>query len=461
MSKTYRPWNPNQQWLLPPSPQHWLPEGDLVYFAMDVVQQLDISAITGYYERSDRGYPPYHPRMMSSLLLYSYCNGVFSSRRIQVRCERDVAYRVIVGQDVPDFRTISDFRKIHLKALSGLFLQVLTLCREAGLVKLGHVSLDGTKIKANASRHKAMSYDRMKQDEERLQSEIDALLAQAERVDSEEDGKLGNRRGDELPAELARRQSRLKKIQQAKAALEERAKAKVEQEKARKGPPQDPEGSSPGRKGTRKSSPVVPEDKAQYNFTDPTTSIMKANNKGWDQCGNAQAVVAGENQIIVAADVTNQPNDKRQAQPMMGQAIENVEKTRTPNDDAMLGAASMDSGYFSEENVRWLEEHKIDGYVATERIKHNERVPTAPRGRPPADLTAKEKMARKLRTKKGRATYAKRKSIVEPVFGQIKRCRGFTQFLLRGMEKIRGEWSLVCLTHNLLKLFRAQIVVAW
>jgi hypothetical protein len=301
----------------------------------------------------------------------------------------------------------------------------------------------------------------MKQDEERLQSEIDALLTQAEQVDSEEDGKLGNRRGDELPAELARRQSRLKKIQQAKAALEQRAKAKAEEEKARKGPPQDPEGSSPVRKGTRKSSPVVPEDKAQYNFTDPTTSIMKANNKGWDQCGNAQAVVARENQIIVAADVTNQPNDKRQVQPMMGQAMENVEKTRTPNDDAIIGAASMDSGYFSEENVRWLEEHKIDGYVATERIKHNERVPTAPRGRPPADLTAKEKMARKLRTKKGRDTYSKRKSIVEPVFGQIKRCRGFTQFLLRGMEKIRGEWSLVCLTHNLLKLFRAQIAVAW
>jgi transposase len=458
MSKTYRPWNPNQSWLLPPSPQHWLPEGDLAYFVMDVVLQLDISPITDYYERSDRGYPPYHPRMMTALLVYSYCSGVFSSRRIQARCERDVAYRVIVGDDVPDFRTISDFRKIHLKALSELFVQVLALCREAGLVKLGHVALDGTKIKANASRHKAMSYDRMKQDEKRLQEEIDALLNQAQQTDDEEDRKLGHRRGDELPAELARRQSRLQKIQQAKAALEERARAKAQEEAARKAPPKDPDDPSPRPKADKK--PPTPDDKAQYNFTDPTSSIMKANNKGWDQCGNAQAVVAEGNQIIVAADVTNQPNDKRQVQPMMRQAMENIEKTQTPAEDATIGAASMDSGYFSEENIRWLEERKIDGHVATERIKHNERVPDAPRGRPPADLTAKEKMARKLRTKKGRATYAKRKSIVEPVFGQIKRCRGFTQFLLRGMEKMRGEWSLVCMTHNLLKLFRARPALA-
>lgn len=453
MSKTYRPWNPDQVWLLPPSPKDWLPEGDLVYFVMDVVRQLDISAITDYYERSDRGFPPYHPRMMAMVLLYSYCNGVFSSRRIQQRCERDAAYRVIVGADVPDFRTISDFRKIHLKALSGLFVGVLGLCREAGLVKLGHVSLDGTKIKANASRHKAMSYGWMKEEEQRLQKEIGVLLGQAEQVDAQEDQKYGSRRGDELPEELARRESRLKKIQQAKAALEARAKAKAQEEKARHEPPQSSPGEPP-RPSQGNSPPVVPDDKAQYNFTDPTTSIMKANNKGWDQCGNAQAVVDGENQIIVAADVTNQANDKRQVQPMMAQAVENVTKT---GPDGKIIAASMDSGYFSEENVQWLENHEIDGYVATERIKHGERVPEAPRGRPPTDLTTKEKMARKLRTKKGRTIYARRKTIVEPVFGQIKRCRGFVQFLLRGIDKIRGEWSLVCLTHNLLKLFGARI----
>ena len=462
MSKTYRPWNPDQPWLLPPSPKDWLPEGDLVYFVMDVVRQLDISAITDYYERSDRGFPPYHPRMMAMLLLYSYCNGVFSSRRIQRRCERDAAYRVIVGADVPDFRTISDFRKIHLKGLSGLFLQVLGLCREAGLVKLGHVSLDGTKIKPNASRHKAMSYGWMKEEEQRLQKEIDALLGQAQQVDAQEDQKYGSRRGDELPEELARRQSRLKKIQQAKAALEARAKAKAQEEKARHEPPQSSQGEPP-RQSQGNSPPVVPDDKAQYNFTDPTTSIMKANNKGWDQCGNAQAVVDGENQIIVAADVTNQANDKRQVQPMMAQAVENVTKT---GPEGKIVAASMDSGYFSEENVQWLENQEIDGYVATERIKHGERVPDAPRGRPPTDLTAKEKMARKPRTKKGRTIYARRKrnvppgTIVEPVFGQIKRCRGFMQFLLRGLDKMRGEWSLVCLTHNLLKLFGVRIAAA-
>jgi transposase len=456
MSKTYRPWNPDQPWLLPPSPKDWLPEGDLVYFVMDVVRQLDISAITDYYERSDRGYPPYHPRMMVTLLLYSYCNGVFSSRRIQQRCQRDAAYRVIVGADVPDFRTISDFRKIHLKALCGLFLQVLGLCREAGLVKLGHVSLDGTKIKANASRHKAMSYGRMQEEEQRLQGEIDALLGQAEQADAEEDRKWGNRRGDELPAELARRESRLKKIQQAKAALEARAKAKADAERAGREQAESQEDKPKGKQPKEKSSPAVPDDKAQYNFTDPTSSIMKANNKGWDQCGNAQAVVDGENQIIVAADVTNQANDKRQVQPMLGQAVENIEKT---GQEGKIQAASMDSGYFSEENVQWLENQEIDGYVATERIKHTERVPESPRGRPPADLTVKEKMARKLRTKKGRQTYAQRKTIVEPVFGQIKRCRGFVQFLLRGMDKMRGEWSLVCLTHNLLKLFGVQTAV--
>jgi len=452
MGKTYRPWNPDQHWLLPPSPKDWLPEGDLVYFVLDVVRQLELAVITGYYERSDRGFPPYHPRMMVTLLLYSYCNGVFSSRRIQQRGERDAAYRVIVGADVPDFRTISDFRKIHLKALSGLFLQVLGLCREAGLVKLGHVSLDGTKIKASASRHKAMSYGRMKEEEQRLREEIDALLGQAEKVDAEEDQKFGPRRGDELPEELARRASRLKKIQQAKAALEARAKAKAEAEarKARAQAPQIPPEEPLGQKGP---APAVPEDKAQYNFTDPTSSIMKANNKGWDQCGNAQAVVEGSNQVIVAADVTAEANDKRQVQPMMGQAIENIRKTGAQE---KIRSGSMDSGYFSEENIGWLEDHEIDGYVATERIKHHERVPEVSRGRPPADLTAKEKMARKLRTKKGRATYAKRKTIVEPVFGQIKRCRGFVQFLLRGIEKMRGEWSLVCLTHNLLKLFRSQ-----
>ena len=451
MSKTYRPWEPTQSWLLPPSPQDWLDEGDLVYFLLDTVMELDLSAITSKYEQEGRGYPPYHPRMMVTLLLYAYCRGIFSSRRMQQACEERMTFRVIVGHDIPNFRTISDFRKLHLVELESLFVQVLRLCQEAGLVKLGHVSLDGTKVKANASRHKAMSYQRMQQEEKRLKQEIRALLQQAESMDAEEDQRYGpDRRGDELPEELARRQTRLKRIRQAKRALEAQAKEAAQAERQRREQQEEDQDAKP-RRG-RKAQPVSdkPDDTKQYNFTDPESGIMKANNKGWDQCGNAQAVVDEEEQVIIACDVTNAPNDKQQAQPLLSQAQENV------GADKSLDKASMDSGYFSEANVGWLEENGIDGYVATGRIQHGERVSAAPRGRPPDNLTVKEKMARKLRTKKGRQTYAKRKSIVEPVFGQIKRARGFVQFSLRGLAKMRGEWAMVCLTHNLLKWFGAQ-----
>jgi transposase len=451
MSKTYRPWNPDQQWLLPPSPRQWLPEGDMVYFLMDVVRDLDLSPIACVYERSEQGYPPFHPRMMTCLLIYSYCMGVRSSRQIAHRCERDSAWRVIVGSDIPDFRTINLFRKTHLAAFSELFLQVLQVCREAGLVKLGHVSLDGTKIKANASRHKAMSYGRMKEEEERLKREIAELTAQAESEDVAEDARHGrDARGDELPRELARRESRLQRIQQAKEALEERARMEAERvaaEKAKESEEPPPGGAS------AVASPVKVEDKAQYNFTDPQSRIMKANNKGWDQCGNAQAVVDSGHQIIVAADVTAQANDSRQVEPMLSQAQQNV------GQEARIQKASMDAGYFSEANVQWLEQERIDGYVATGRLKHGERVAAAGRGRIPKGLSCKERMARKLRTLKGRVIYARRKAIVEPVFGQIKRVMGFTQFLLRGLEQMRGEWRLVCLSHNLRKLFRAKSVV--
>ena len=451
MSKTYRPWEPDQGWLLPPSPRDWLDEGDLVYFLLDTVMELDISAITSKYEQEGRGFPPYHPRMLVTLLLYSYCRGVFSSRRIQQACEERMTFRVIVGHDIPNFRTISDFRKLHLQELQGLFVQVLRLCQAAGLVKLGHVSLDGTKIKANASRHKAMSYKRMKEQEKRLEQEIRDLLQEAETVDTQEDQKYGRgRRGDELPEELARRETRLKRIRQAKRALEAQAKEAVQIEQPHR-EQQAKEQTDESHRG-KKAQPVSqkPKDNKQYNFTDPETGIMKANNKGWDQCGNAQAVVDSERQVIVASDVTSAPNDKQQAEPLMSQAQENI------GEEESIDKASMDNGYFSEANVAWLEENGIDGYVATGRIKHGERIPAAPRGRPPDNLTVREKMARKLRTKKGRETYSKRKSIVEPVFGQIKRARGFVQFSLRGLANMRGEWALVCLTHNLLKLFGSR-----
>jgi len=455
MSKTYRPWNPNQQYLLPPSVQDWLPENDLVYFLLDTVNELDISAITQKYEQEKRGFPPFHPRMMVALLLYSYCRGIFSSRKIMQACQERIGFKVIVGDDIPNFRTISDFRKLHLKELQQLFVQVLQLCQQAGLVKLGHIALDGTKIKANASRHKAMSYGRILKEEKRLSEEIKQLLEKAEAIDQQEDDKYGpDRRGDELPEELARRGSRLKRIQEAKKALEAKAKASAQeaQKQREKENPTNDEKPKRGRK--RKAVSEVPADNKQYNFTDPESSIMKANNKGWDQCSNAQAAVDSKKQIIVACDVTNESNDKQQFEPMLEQSQENV------GVDKKIKSASADSGYYSESNVKFAENKKIDAYIATKRNKHSDPVPKAPRGRPPEGLTVQEKMTRKLCTKKGRETYSKRKSIVEPVFGQIKRARGFVQFSLRGLEKMRGEWAIVCLTHNLLKLFRAQYAIA-
>ena len=453
MSKCYRSWNPDQNWLLPPSPRDWLPEGDLVYFMLDVVQALDLSAITGKYEREERGFPPFHPRMMVTLLLYSYCLGVYSSRRIQKLCERDAAYRVMVGDDVPNFRTISDFRKLHLAELQGLFVQVLKLCAEAGLVKVGLVSLDGTKVKANASRHKAMSYDYMQKEEERLRKEIAELLSKAQSTDEAEDARDGaDVRGDELPDELARRESRLAKIQEAKKALEDQARAAAQAEEERRRAEDEVRVQAGESPRPRRPVNPTPEPKAQRNFTDPESKIMKVPNKGFDQCGNAQAMGNAE-QIILAADVTAAANDKQQVKPMVGQAQENLQAAGV---EEKIGALDADSGYYSEDNVSFLEQEKIDPYVATERLKHHEQIPPDPSDAVPENLTPKQRMAHKLRTKKGRETYAKRKGMIEPIFGQIKHARGFRQFLLRGLEKIRAEWRLVCLTHNLLKLFRSE-----
>jgi transposase len=450
MGKTYRDWSPDQTFLFPPAPQDWLPEDDLVYFLLDTVATLDLSPIYAHYERELRGQPPFHPQMMVALLLYCYATGTRSSRKIMRRCRTDVACRVIVGNDIPDFRTISDFRKIHLARLEALFLEVLKLCALAGLTKVGTVSLDGTKIKANASRHKAMSYDRMQEEEKRLQEEIATMLAEAQTADETEDACHGpDRRGDELPEELARRQSRLAKIQQAKAQLEERAQAEEAAEAARRAA----EGKAPPAVAP---ADAVPEPKDQINFTDPESRIMKTSNKGWDQCGNAQAV-ANEHQIILAADVTEQANDKLQAVPMMDQARANLDAA---GETRAIGAALMDTGYYSETNTAALEERGIDPYVATERLKHHEKVASAPRGRIPQDLPAKPRMARKLRTKKGRERYAKRKGMIEPIFGQIKQALGFRQFSLRGLASMRGEWRLMCLVHNLLKLWRRGQEVA-
>ena len=446
MSRKFRDWAPGQSLLFPPSPRDWLAENHLVYFLLDVSEEIDLSPILQSYDSTQGGQPPFHPRMMLVLLLYSYCVGVFSSRKIAERCQTDVAFRVIAGEDIPDFRTISGFRQRNLESIQHLFVEVLRLCREAGLLKVGRLALDGTKVKANASRHKAMSHDRMNQEEQRLQAEIEALLKQANSTDDAEDAEFGDQqRGDEVPQELARRESRLEKIRQAKAVLEARARAKAAADAAvraaegRPAPKVDPQDA-------------VPNPKDQYNFTDPESRIMKTANKGWDQCGNAQAV-ANEAQIIVTADVTDQANDSRQVQPMVEQTMENLNAAGVTEN---IGAFTADAGYYSEENVAVLDENdRIDeNYVATGRMKHNEQLPATPKGRPPKDLSAKEKMARKLRTKRGRKEYARRKAIIEPVFGQTKQCRGFRQFLLRGLQKMKAEWKLVCLTHNLLKLHR-------
>jgi transposase len=446
MSKTYREWSPNQAYMFPPSPQDWLPEGDLVYFILDTVATLDLTPIFAHYERETRGQPPFHPRMMVALLLYCYATGTRSSRKIMLRCHVDVACRIIVGDDIPDFRTIRDFRRIHLERLEALFVEVLKLCALAGLTKVGTIALDGTKVKANASRHKAMSYERMQEEEERLKEEVARLLAEAEATDATEDAAHGpSRSGDELPEELARRQSRLAKIQQAKAMLEERARAEAAEEAARR----EAEGKAPPATAP---ADAVPAPKDQINFTDPESRIMKASNKGWDQCGNAQAV-ANEAQIILAADVTDQANDKRQVVPMVDQARANLDAA---GEGRPIGAAVIDSGYYSEANTAALEGRGIDPYIATERLKHNEEIPPVPKGRIPADLTAKQRMARKLRTKKGKATYAKRKGIIEPIFGQLKQVLGFRQFSLRSLGSMRGEWRLMCTVHNLLKLWRHE-----
>jgi len=450
MSRKFREWRPNDSWLFPPSPQDWLPENHLVYFLLDVVRKIDTSSIMNVYDTGKGGQPPFHPKMMLTLLLYAYSVGLFSSRKIMQRCETDVAFRVIVGEDIPNFRRVAEFRKRHLQQMQPLFLEVLVLCREAGLLNVGRLSLDGTKVKANASRHKAMSYDRMTTEVERLQQEIDELLAQAEAVDEAEDDQFGNHRGDELPDELSRRQSRLEKIEQAKAALEKQAREKAEAHVAKM--------EAEGRQHRTNVEQAVPDPKAQRNFTDPESKIMKTSNKGFDQSGNAQAV-ANEAQVIVCADVTDQANDSRQAVPMTEQTLANLNEIEVTDP---VKALTMDAGYFSEENMAALDANdRINNlFLATGRQKHNERVPCSPKGRPAKNQTAKQKMARRLRTKKGRKEYARRKAIIEPVFGQIKHCQGFRQFLLRGLENMKGEWKLVCLTHNLLKLFRSGAFAA-
>jgi transposase len=431
MAKTYRVYIPEQELLLPPSLRDWLPESHLAYFVGDLIDQLDLRAIEAHYEREDRGYPPYHPRMMTKLLVYGYCVGVFSSRKLEKRLTEDVAFRVLAAGNTPDFRTISEFRRIHLEALEGLFEQVLRLALEMGAMQLGRVAIDGSKLKANASKHKAMSYRRIEEEQQRLRDEVRRLLGRAEAADAEEDVAYGlDRRGDELPAELARREQRLRRIGEAKRALEERARA----------------AAAAAGKDEPAQKEAKPEAKAQYNFTDPESRIMKGPDT-FVQAYNAQIAVEPELQLIVGQAVTEQANDKQQLLPMMNKVVEQSGQKPT--------VVLADSGYFSEANVRGAAAMEIEVYIAVGKQKHGDIALPSPSGRIPKAATPQQRMRRKLQTLAGRAIYARRKVIVEPVFGQIKQAQGFRQFLLRGLRKVQGEWALVCMTHNLLKLHRA------
>ena len=459
MGQNFFPDTVNQTLLFPPSLHDWLPETHLSRFLVDVVSELDLSAIYKSYEEKDgRGQAAYAPAMMVRLLLYGYATGVYSSRKIEKRTYEDLAFRYLSGDQHPDHATLAEFRKRHLEALAGLFTQALLLCAEAGLVKLGHVSIDGTKIKANASKHKAMSYKRMNETEARLQQEVEALMAAAAQADESEDAQYGKgQRGDELPEELSRRESRLKKIREAKQALEQAAKEQAErkrEEAEQKLAEREEEEQRTGKKKRgRKPEPSDPEqtrpdETAQRNFTDPESRIMPdGGNKGsFVQGYNAQIAVDSASQVIVAAEITQETNDKKQLIPMIAQMVANLEQKPEK--------VSADTGYFSEANVTDESVKDVDLYVATGRDKHSGVVETFC-DPPPPDASPKEAMRHKLRTADGRAVYKMRKAIVEPVFGQIKEQRGFRRFSLRGKLNVSHEWKLVCSVSNLLKLFKS------
>lgn len=427
MDKTYRPYQPHQTFLLPPSLDEWLPEDHLARFVGDVVDQLDLSPIFAVYEQNSQGYPPYHPGMMIRVLIYAYCTGVYSSRKIAAHLHEDVAFRYLAAGNFPDFRTINTFRKRHLKHFEQLFVEILRLCREAGLVKLGTVAIDGTKIRANASIHKAMSYGRMKKETQRLEAEVAKLLKRAEATDAEEDRRFGDRRGNELPEELAVREKRLQRIREAKAALEAEAREASN----------DDDDDEP---------PSI-DDKTQRNFTDPDSRVMKGPGRSFVQAYNAQAAVDAESQVIVAKRIHETSADVGAFTDVLDEVVERVGKPRN---------IVADAGYYSSENVMKARQEKIAPFIPPQKVRHSEWYRPAPRGPLPKNATPRERMARFMRTKRGKAIYRLRQASVEPAFGQIKAARGFQRFSLRGRYAVSGEWDLVTAVHNLLKLFGQQ-----
>ncbi|MBM5794321.1 MAG: IS1182 family transposase [Cyanobacteria bacterium K_DeepCast_0m_m1_088] len=497
--KSFRPWQPEQTTLLPPSPREWLSPDHQVYFLLDLVEELDLSEILIPAQAKDpRGEKGFDPRMLTMLLLYAYCVGIVSSRKIERACYEDLAFRVLTGNQQPDHSRISEFRRRNLDALKDLFVQILRLCQKAGMVSLGHVALDGTKVQANASKRKAMSHERMLRAEKELQKEINALIRKAEILDAQEDRRYGKGKlGSELPDELRRRQDRLARIRQARKEMEAEtaaaaarqrqeeaeearakaaaaheadalaaeqadmtrkaeaaaAKAKAAREKANEAAedaglqPPDLEPlacDAMPRRGLARKADGTPTKKTQRNFTDADSHLMQSGGS-YLQGYNCQLAVDSDHQVIVAVGVSNQPPDVEHLEPM----LQRIATTA----GALPEVMTLDAGYWSEDNASRCENLGIDAYIATGRLPHGQPPPPQ-RGPLPRDADAKIRMARKLRSKKGSAIYAQRKAIVEPVNGQIKEGRGLRRFLLRGLEKVDGEWHLIAATHNLLKLFR-------
>ncbi len=437
MPTTFRSCAPNQSLLFPPSPRDWLPEGHLAFFIADTVAALDLQAFYAPYEGDGRRNQPFDPQMMVTVLLYAYATGTFSSRRIARKLEDDVAYRVLAAGRFPAHRTIAEFRQQHLATFEALFVQVVAIAREAGVVQLGALAVDGTKVKANASKHKAMSFGRMRDEARRLREQIAALTAQADTSDAAEDAALGpDVRGDELPAELQRREQRLAAIAAAKARLEARQAAEDRQ----KGRTPDDARKSRGTKPFARDFGVAPDD-AQDNFTDPESRIMKASH-GFDQCDNGQIAVDETTQLIVATGLTNCAADNAELLPLINRV------------QATLGGAPpevlADAGYRAEATFQTLEARAITAYIS---LGHE----TQP-GKPPNPAhLATQRMAARLTSAVGRARYRRRKAIVEPVIGWIKEVLGFRRFSLRGAAKARGEWNLVCLAVNLKRWHRIGI----
>lgn len=455
VEKTFRPYDPDQVVLMAPVLRDWVPDGDLAHFVADLVDSgaLDLSAIyAGYSE--ERGYPPYDPRLMVKLLVYGYAVGITSSRKLERASYRDVAVRMLCADQHPDFRSIGRFRERHLVALADLFVQSLRLCRRARLVGLGVLAVDGTKLRANASRHRAMSYERMLGRESELEAEIaglraqvDALLADAAGVDAAEDAEFGDRRGEELPAELQRREQRLKVIREAKAALEAEAQAAEEVRRAAMAEQGKTPRNPPGGR-----DPFKPKPKAQRNFTDPDSRIMKTSDGSFHQCYNGQVVVDSGSQVIVACDAFQAAPDAQLLEPMLDQLAANLGAVdaQLPEHAALLG----DAGYLSEHNLRIARAHRLDAHLAAGRVKHTDPPALTPSGLLGEGATAKQLMARKLAEPSGAALYARRKTIVEPVFGQMQTVQDARHLRLRGKLAARAQHRFQCTIHNLLKLHR-------